>query len=64
MKALPKLGAVRALDHIEREGEALLAQVAAIGLEGIIAKKRRRAVPRRAHATHGSRSKRSAPATS
>jgi len=39
MKALPKLGAVHALDHIEREGEAFLAQVAAIGLEGIIAKK-------------------------
>jgi bifunctional non-homologous end joining protein LigD len=39
MKALPKLGAVRALDHIEREGEAFLAQVATIGMEGIIAKK-------------------------
>src|SRR4029077_18376880 len=37
--ALPKLGAVHALAHIEREGEAFLAQVAAIGLEGIIAKK-------------------------
>ena len=57
MKALPKLGAVRALDHIEREGEAFLAQVAAIGLEGIIAKKRRRAVPRRANAMCGSRSR-------
>ena len=35
----PKLGAVRALDHIEREGEAFLAQVDALGLEGIIAKR-------------------------
>ena len=41
MKALPpsKLGALRALDHIEREGEAFLAQVQKLGLEGIIAKK-------------------------
>lgn len=39
IQALPKLGAVRALDHIEREGEAFLAQVDAMGLEGIIAKK-------------------------
>ena len=36
---IPKLGAVRYLDHIEREGEAFLAQVAKLGLEGIIAKK-------------------------
>ena len=36
---IPKLGAVRYLDHIERAGEAFLAQVAALGLEGIIAKK-------------------------
>jgi DNA ligase D-like protein (predicted ligase)/DNA ligase D-like protein (predicted 3'-phosphoesterase) len=36
---IPKLGAVRYLDHIEREGEAFLDQVAALGLEGIIAKK-------------------------
>jgi bifunctional non-homologous end joining protein LigD len=36
---LPKLGAVRALDHIEREGEAFLEQVEALGLEGIIAKR-------------------------
>jgi bifunctional non-homologous end joining protein LigD len=36
---IPKLGAVRYLDHIEREGEAFLTQVAALGLEGIIAKK-------------------------
>ena len=36
---IPKLGAVRYLDHIEREGDAFLAQVAKLGLEGIIAKK-------------------------
>src|SRR6185436_12177453 len=36
---IPKLGAVRYLDHIEREGKAFLTQVAALGLEGIIAKK-------------------------
>jgi bifunctional non-homologous end joining protein LigD len=36
---IPKLGAVRYLDHIPREGEAFLAQVASLGLEGIIAKK-------------------------
>ena len=36
---IPKLGPVRYLDHIEREGEAFLAQVAALGLEGIIAKR-------------------------
>jgi bifunctional non-homologous end joining protein LigD len=36
---LPALGAVRALDHIDLEGEAFLAQVTAMGLEGIIAKK-------------------------
>ncbi len=35
----PKLGAVRVLDHIEREGEAMLASVGAMGLEGIIAKR-------------------------
>jgi len=39
MKSLPKLGPVRFLDHVEREGEALLRQVSAMGLEGIIAKK-------------------------
>src|SRR5438477_12270833 len=37
--AVPALGAVRYLDHIEREGEAFLAQVMALGLEGIVAKK-------------------------
>ncbi|MGQ0643466.1 MAG: DNA ligase D [Gemmatimonadaceae bacterium] len=35
----PKLGAVRYLSHIEREGEEFLTQVSAMGLEGIIAKK-------------------------
>ncbi|HEV8411520.1 MAG TPA: DNA ligase D [Gemmatimonadaceae bacterium] len=35
----PKLGAVRVLDHIEREGEAMLSSVSAMGLEGIIAKR-------------------------
>jgi bifunctional non-homologous end joining protein LigD len=39
MAALPKLGAVHPLDHIEREGTAFLEQVAALGLEGIIAKR-------------------------
>jgi len=39
MEALPRLGAVRTLDHIEREGDAFLAQVAALGLEGVIAKR-------------------------
>ena len=38
-EVVPKLGPVRALDHIEREGEAFLDQVAKLGLEGVIAKK-------------------------
>jgi bifunctional non-homologous end joining protein LigD len=38
-QAVPKLGPVRLLDHIEREGEAFLEQVGKLGLEGIIAKK-------------------------
>jgi bifunctional non-homologous end joining protein LigD len=38
-EVVPKLGPVRALDHIAREGEAFLEQVAKLGLEGIIAKK-------------------------
>ncbi|HKS04874.1 MAG TPA: DNA ligase D [Gemmatimonadaceae bacterium] len=37
--ALPKLGPVRPLDHIETAGEAFLEQVVALGLEGIIAKR-------------------------
>src|SRR6476659_4239052 len=36
---IPKLVAVRYLDHIDREGSAFLKQVAALGLEGVIAKK-------------------------
>ena len=35
---VPALGALRYLDHIEREGEAFLEQVTALGLEGIVAK--------------------------
>jgi len=38
-QAVPKLGPVRLLEHIEREGEAFLAQVEKLKLEGIIAKK-------------------------
>ena len=38
-EVVPKIGPLRALDHIEREGAAFLAQVAAMGLEGVIAKK-------------------------
>jgi bifunctional non-homologous end joining protein LigD len=36
---VPKLGAVRYLSHIEREGEAFMKQVETMRLEGIIAKK-------------------------
>ena len=36
---VPKLGPLRALDHIEREGEAFMKQVTEMGLEGIMAKK-------------------------
>src|SRR6266566_2475375 len=36
---VPKLGALRYLDHIEIEGEAFLTQVTTMGLEGIVAKK-------------------------
>lgn len=39
MDAVPKLGALRGLDHIEREGEAFLQQVARMHLEGIVAKR-------------------------
>ena len=38
-EVVPKLGALRYLDHIERDGEAFLEQVTAMGLEGIVAKK-------------------------
>jgi bifunctional non-homologous end joining protein LigD len=37
--SLARLGAVRYLDHIERDGEAFLEQVNSMGLEGIVAKK-------------------------
>lgn len=37
--AIPAVGAVRYLDHIETQGEAFLKQVTSLGLEGIIAKK-------------------------
>jgi bifunctional non-homologous end joining protein LigD len=36
---VPALGALRYLDHIEREGEAFLEKVTDMGLEGIVAKK-------------------------
>ncbi|HZJ01786.1 MAG TPA: DNA ligase D [Gemmatimonadaceae bacterium] len=36
---VPKLGPLRSLDHIEREGEAFMESVTSMGLEGIIAKK-------------------------
>ncbi|MDB4916860.1 MAG: ligase [Gemmatimonadetes bacterium] len=36
--AFPRLGIIRVLDHIEREGERFLEQVTALGLEGMIAK--------------------------
>ena len=39
LEGFPKVGVVRALDHIEREGQAFLDQVIALGLEGIIAKR-------------------------
>jgi len=38
-EVVPALGALRYLDHVEREGEAFLEQVTALGLEGIVAKK-------------------------
>src|SRR5687768_2405538 len=38
-EVVPALGPLRYLDHVEREGEAFLEQVTALGLEGIVAKK-------------------------
>ncbi len=38
-RALPKLGAVRVLDHVETQGEQFLQSVISLGLEGIIAKR-------------------------
>jgi len=39
MDVVPRLGAVRGLDHIAREGELMFREVTKLGLEGIIAKK-------------------------
>ncbi|HEY1951820.1 MAG TPA: DNA ligase D [Gemmatimonadaceae bacterium] len=38
-EVVPRLGALRYLDHIETDGEEFLKQVTAMGLEGIVAKK-------------------------
>lgn len=38
-RLLPELGPLRYSDHIEQHGEALLAQVVARGMEGVVAKK-------------------------
>ena len=38
-EVVPKLGAVRGLDYIAREGEAMFREVTKLGLEGIIAKR-------------------------
>ena len=38
-RVLPRLGPVRYADHIDRQGDALLEQVAGLGLEGIVGKK-------------------------
>ncbi len=39
MEAVPQLGPIRGLFHIERDGEKFLREVGSMGLEGIIAKK-------------------------
>ena len=39
LDALPKIGIIRTLDHIPRDGERFLDQVGKLGLEGIIAKR-------------------------
>ena len=38
-EAVPKLGAVRALDYLAREGELMFREVTKLGLEGLIAKR-------------------------
>src|SRR5262249_21380111 len=38
-RILPEVGPLRYGDHVEEQGEALLAQVVARGLEGVVAKK-------------------------
>jgi bifunctional non-homologous end joining protein LigD len=37
--AIPAIGPMRALDHIDVQGKAFMEQVSVMGLEGIIAKK-------------------------
>ncbi|MEO7457844.1 MAG: DNA ligase D [Gemmatimonadaceae bacterium] len=39
LEAVPKMGAVRGLDYIAREGELMFREVSKLGLEGIIAKR-------------------------
>jgi bifunctional non-homologous end joining protein LigD len=39
MEVVPKLGALRGLDYLPREGELMFREVTKLGLEGIIAKK-------------------------
>jgi bifunctional non-homologous end joining protein LigD len=39
MEVVPKLGAVRGLDYLPREGELMFREVTKLGLEGIIAKR-------------------------
>ena len=36
---VPRIGVVRFADHVEREGEALFAEVSKMGLEGLVAKR-------------------------
>ena len=57
---LPRAGPVRFLDHVPEQGEAFYAEVSRLKLEGLIAKRGRRAVPPRplaalAEAAHGAR---------
>ena len=47
-RILPRVGPIRYGEHIPEQGEALLAQVVARGLEGVVAKKREFAVSRHA----------------
>jgi bifunctional non-homologous end joining protein LigD len=39
LEVLPRAGLIRYADHIERNGEAMFTRVAAMGLEGVIAKR-------------------------
>ncbi len=63
-RSFPSSGPLRYLDHIEREGEAFLEQVTALGLEGNRPPRRRRRSTAASDRTIGSRSKRSGPAIS